>query len=108
MADGSTFADKQVFAFAGIGRPEKFIASLEASGASVIGSCFFADHHLYSEDEILELRAVAGDSVLVTTEKDFVRLSIPSREGIKVLKVSAHFDDAAAIERLLDSALPRP
>jgi tetraacyldisaccharide 4'-kinase len=107
-ADSSAFVNQPVFAFAGIGRPEKFIASLEACGAHVIGSCFFADHHPYSEDEILELKAVAGEALLVTTEKDFVRLSIASREGIKVLKVSARFDDAAAIERLLDSALSRP
>ena len=46
---------------------------------------------------------VAGGAVLVTTEKDFVRLSTKSREGIKVLKVTAVFDDAGAIERLLDS-----
>jgi len=108
VSDGSAFTGQPVFAFAGIGRPEKFIASLEACGAHVIGSCFFADHHPYSEDEILELKAVAGEAALVTTEKDFVRLSIASREGIKVLKVSARFDDAAAIERLLDSALSRP
>lgn len=108
VADGSALAEKPVFAFAGIGRPEKFIASLHASGAHVIGSCFFSDHHPYSEDELLELKAVAGDSLLVTTEKDFVRLSIPSREGIKVLKVAAQFDDAAAMGRLLDSAAPRP
>ena len=108
VVDGSAFADRPVFAFAGIGRPEKFIASLETSGAKVIGSCFFADHHPYSEDEILELKAIAGDAVLVTTEKDFVRLSIAGREGIKVLKVSARFDDAVVLERLLDSALPKP
>jgi len=108
VADGGALVGRPVFAFAGIGRPEKFIASLEASGAKVIGSCFFADHHPYSEDEILELKAIAGEALLVTTEKDFVRLSIASREGIKVLKVSARFDDAAAMERLLDSAAPRP
>ena len=102
--DGAPFADKSVFAFAGIGRPEKFVASLEAAGAHVIGSCFFADHHPYTDDEILELRAVAGEAVLVTTEKDFVRLSTKSREGIKVLKAAAVFDDAGAIGRLLDSA----
>jgi tetraacyldisaccharide 4'-kinase len=107
-ADGSAVAGQAVFAFAGIGRPEKFMASLEETGAHAIGSCFFADHHLYTDDEILELKAVAGDAMLVTTEKDFVRLSTKVREGIKVLKVSAAFDDAAAIECLLDSAAPKP
>jgi len=107
-ADGSAVTDQSVFAFAGIGRPEKFAASLEKAGAHVIGSCFFADHHPYTDDEILELKAVAGAAMLVTTEKDFVRLSTKAREGIKVLKVAPAFDDAGAIERLLDSALPRP
>jgi tetraacyldisaccharide 4'-kinase len=107
-ADGSAFAEKTVFAFAGIGRPEKFVASLQDGGAIVTGSCFFADHHPYSADEILELKAIAGEAMLVTTEKDFVRLTTEQREGIRVLKVSAHFDDASAMERLLDSAAPRP
>jgi tetraacyldisaccharide 4'-kinase len=107
-ADGGAFAGKPVFAFAGIGRPEKFIASLQKAGAEVIGSCFFADHYPYTEDDILQLRAVAGEAMLVTTEKDFVRLSTQSREGIRVLKVTAVFDDRGAMERLLDSAAPRP
>jgi len=51
---------------------------------------------------------VAGAALLVTTEKDFVRLSTASRDGIKILKVSAVFEDAAAITRLLDTAAPRP
>jgi tetraacyldisaccharide 4'-kinase len=107
-ADASAFAGKTVFAFAGIGRPEKFVASLQDGGALVTGSCFFADHHPYSADEILELKAIAGDATLVTTEKDFVRLTTEQREGIRVLKVSVHFDDVSAMERLLDSAAPRP
>jgi len=106
--EGAAFADKSVFAFAGIGRPEKFVASLEASGATVTGSCFFADHHPYGEDEILQLKAVAGDAMLVTTEKDFVRLTTSQREGIRVLKLSATFDEPAVITGLLDSIAPRP
>src|SRR5471032_982844 len=107
-ADGAAFAGKNVFAFAGIGRPEKFVASLQDSGALVTGSCFFADHHGYGEEELVQLRAVAGDAALVTTEKDFVRLTTAQREGIRVLKIAAVFDDGAAMERLLDSAAPRP
>jgi tetraacyldisaccharide 4'-kinase len=104
-ADGAAFAGVRVFAFAGIGRPEKFVASLEDSGAEVIGSCFFPDHHPYEPGEIEQLKMVAGDAALVTTEKDFVRLSVPDREGIRVLKVAARFQDNAALARLLDSSL---
>ena len=104
----AAFADKAVFAFAGIGRPEKFVASLEASGATVTGSCFFADHHPYGEDELLQLRAIAGDASLVTSEKDFVRLTTAQREGIRVLKISAAFDEPAVMTGLLDSVAPRP
>ena len=105
MADSAAFAGKNVFAFAGIGRPEKFVASLEDSGANITGTCFFDDHHPYADDEILQLKMVAGDSALVTTEKDFVRLTTAQREGIRVLKVAAAFDDRAAMEGLLDRNL---
>jgi tetraacyldisaccharide 4'-kinase len=104
-AEGAAFAGQDVFAFAGIGRPEKFTASLEDSGAHITGSCFFDDHHPYAEDEINQLKMIAGAAMLVTTEKDFVRLTIQQREGIRVLKVAALFDDRAAMEGLLDRTL---
>jgi tetraacyldisaccharide 4'-kinase len=103
--DGAAFAGTDVFAFAGIGRPEKFVASLEECGANITGRCFFADHHRYAEDEILQLKMVAGSAMLVTTEKDFVRLTTAQREGVRVLKATASFDNRAAIERLLDMAV---
>jgi tetraacyldisaccharide 4'-kinase len=103
--EAAAFAGKDVFAFAGIGRPEKFIASLQDCGAHLTGSCFFDDHHAYARDEITQLKMVAGHAMLVTTEKDFVRLTTEEREGIKVLKVAAEFDDRAAMEGLLDRAL---
>jgi tetraacyldisaccharide 4'-kinase len=105
QADGAAFTDKNVFAFAGIGRPEKFIASLEDSGAHITGRCFFDDHHPYADDEITQLKMLAGDALLVTTGKDFVRLTTQQREGIRVLKVACAFDDRTAMEHLLDTAL---
>jgi tetraacyldisaccharide 4'-kinase len=103
--DAGALSGKSVFAFAGIGRPEKFIASLEAEGVEVAGSCFFDDHHPYTEDEIVQLKAIAGDTMLVTTEKDFVRLSVAQREGIRAVKAVSVFDDRTALEGLLDRAL---
>jgi tetraacyldisaccharide 4'-kinase len=100
-ADGAELKGQSVFAFAGIGRPEKFIASLKEAGAIVTGREFFPDHHPYSAVEIADLRQEAGDAALVTTEKDFVRLETADRRGIAVLPVVVIFDQP----RLLDSIL---
>jgi tetraacyldisaccharide 4'-kinase len=72
----AAFAGRRVFAFAGIGRPEKFFATLTGIGAHVAGSRAFPDHYPYCRDEIVGLQRAAKDSDawLVTTEKDFVRL----------------------------------
>jgi tetraacyldisaccharide 4'-kinase len=100
-ADSADFKGKRVFAFAGIGRPEKFITSLQEAGAIVTGWEFFPDHHPYSTVEIARLRQQAGDAALVTTEKDFVRLEAADRHGIAVLPVAVTFDQP----QLLDSIL---
>ena len=96
-----SFQGKRVFAFAGIGRPEKFVASLREAGAIVTGKQFFADHHVFQKSEIAALRARAGGVQLVTTEKDFVRLPDPA--DIAILKVAAVFPEGftAILDRLL-------
>jgi tetraacyldisaccharide 4'-kinase len=99
--DGASLAGKLVFAFAGIGRPEKFVNSLIAAGAIVTGTQFFADHHPYSGAEIAALIRRAKDAMLVTTEKDLVRLSPQERQRVAVLKVAAVFEEPALLDRLL-------
>lgn len=63
-----------IIAFCGIGRPEKFRATLEALGAEVNGFHALGDHHAYSDAEAKTLLGIAGNLPLVTTEKDLVRL----------------------------------
>jgi tetraacyldisaccharide 4'-kinase len=96
---------KRMVAFAGIGRPGKFFQSLVNFGANLLATQGFADHHVYTAGEIARLRAKARtlNAELVTTEKDFVRLTRTEREGIRAMPVRAVFDDPAALERLLDS-----
>jgi tetraacyldisaccharide 4'-kinase len=101
-AESGILQGQCVFAFAGIGRPEKFVASLEEAGAIVTGTHFFADHHPFRRDEIAALNAQAGHARLVTTEKDYVRLDAKDRAGITVLPVRATFEDETALDRLLD------
>ena len=96
---------RRIVAFAGIGRPDKFFQSLRAQGANLLDTKSYADHHTYTAGEIARLRskARAHNAELVTTEKDYVRLTPLEREGIRALPVRATFDDVAALERLLDS-----
>lgn len=95
---------RRVLAFAGIGRPAKFFATLRGIGADVVHSVPFADHHRYAQDEIDRLRDQARGlkAQLVTTEKDFVRLAPAMRDGIAALAVCAAFTPENAIGGLLD------
>jgi tetraacyldisaccharide 4'-kinase len=100
-------AGKRVVAFAGIGRPEKFFQSVRDAGAQIEHVQSFADHHRYTASEIARLasRARAAKAELITTEKDFVRLTPIEREGILTLPVCAEFEDKAALVTLLDRVI---
>ena len=73
---------RRVFAFAGIARPESFVALLRGLGAEIAGTRFFPDHHRFTAKD---LAALPRGDLLVTTEKDFVRL--PQAPGIAAVPV---------------------
>ncbi|MEQ9144083.1 MAG: tetraacyldisaccharide 4'-kinase [Parvibaculaceae bacterium] len=105
---------RRVVAFAGIGRPEKFFATLREVKAEIVGTRAFADHHPFSEGDASALLTLAreNDAALVTTEKDAVRLrTLDMAAGrdllaaTEILPVSAQFDDPAALDALLRTCL---
>jgi tetraacyldisaccharide 4'-kinase len=100
---GERFAGERLFAFAGIGRPEKFFATLRRLGAEVVEVRAFPDHYRFRARELAALRrAVArAGSRLVTTAKDFVRLPAGERGGIDVLEVEICWPDPEPLARLL-------
>jgi tetraacyldisaccharide 4'-kinase len=67
---------KRLLAFAGIGSPEKFFATLTDAGFAVVARRSFADHHRYTRAEAGSLcdEAERAGLVLVTTEKDLARI----------------------------------
>lgn len=101
--------DRPLFAFAGIGRPEKFFASLEEEGARLVGRRAFPDHHPFTEAELqaLDQEAARQGAQLITTEKDAMRLSSVWRERVAVLPVALQFGDQGGIDRWLDEVLER-
>ena len=74
--DAAQLRGQRVVAFAGIGRPAKFFATLAEIGAQLVAQHEFADHHVFSSAELaaLQAQAQALQARLVTTRKDQVRL----------------------------------
>jgi tetraacyldisaccharide 4'-kinase len=72
----AALAGKRVLAFAGIGDPEKFFATLRNGGIVVAGTRAFADHHRYTRADAEALCEHAGREslILATTEKDAARM----------------------------------
>ena len=107
--------DKRVLAFAGIGDPEKFFATVEQAGAAIVDRQSFADHHVYGDDAIDDLlrRAEEQDLLPLTTEKDAARLrgrgpkADALLERMRVLAVKVVFEDEAVVGRLIDRAVER-
>jgi tetraacyldisaccharide 4'-kinase len=107
--DAPGVAGQKVVAFAGIGRPQKFFATLRSLGAEIAEERAYEDHHAYTAAEFARLRAraKAHNASLVTTEKDFVRLTPAEREDVRFIPVRAAFEDPAALDALLDRIAPR-
>ena len=107
--DAARLKGQRVVAFAGIGEPKKFFATLEACGALVEWTKAFPDHYLYTEEDIHDLKEMAQrfDAIPVTTEKDFLRLSPSLRSGIHTLRVVAQFeaDSVKLVEQSIDTCL---
>lgn len=81
-------------AFCGIAEPQRFFDDLQSCGVTLAASATFPDHHPFSDADILSLRKSAArhDAALITTEKDFVRLSPEARKDIRVAKLEMSVD----------------
>ncbi len=66
------------FAFCGLGNPDAFFRDLGNWGLAICGQAVFADHHHYTQRDILAVKQAAkraGANAIVTTEKDAQNLA---------------------------------
>jgi tetraacyldisaccharide 4'-kinase len=86
----SALGGGRALAFAGIGDPQKFFATLVDAGIAVAATRSFPDHHRYTK---AQAQALCDDAdrdglILVTTEKDYVRLT--GDDALAELAAHAH------------------
>lgn len=100
-------------AFAGIAQPEKFFAMLKAMGLSVAACRSYDDHQVYTESDAAVLSqwaAAGGADMLVTTEKDAVKLADMPVEWpvpVRVLQIGLQFmaDDEKRLAAMVEEVL---
>jgi len=98
-----TLRSSDVVAFAGIAKPERFFAALESLGIRPVNCVRFRDHHHYSRREIDRL---CGE-MLITTEKDAVRLNGITDRAYCCLRISVKIADFDGLMSLIMSRLPK-
>jgi tetraacyldisaccharide 4'-kinase len=98
---------QKFFAFAGIGRPEKFYETCRKAGLNLVDTQDFPDHYFFSNEELaaLQKQALAHSAQLLTTEKDWVRLPPGFQAKVTALPVKLVFDNPESILRLLVNRL---
>ena len=89
------FKNNKIAAFAGIGNPENFFNLLRDNKIDLVEEIKFPDHHKYSENELKNLfdKAKKHSAVLLTTEKDYFRISESYKQNIKCLKIEVEIEN---------------
>ena len=113
--DSRWLKGKKVIAFAGIGDPEKFYQTLREQGCEIEVEQNFGDHHMFTEDECVDLINLGREKKLdlITTEKDHVRLlgmgvaQEKLAEVTKTLPITLVPDDPATLDRIIQAAISR-
>jgi tetraacyldisaccharide 4'-kinase len=80
----------RVFVVAGIARPDRFISDVATAGWEIAGTMTFRDHHRFDArdlDRIVAAATGARSSIVLTTEKDAVRLAALDLKGTPIAAV---------------------
>ena len=89
------FKNKKVTAFAGIGNPINFFNLLRDNNIDILEEISFPDHYNYFGKELENLinKAKENNTILLTTEKDYLRIEENYKKNINCLKIVVEIEN---------------
>tara|TARA_B000000557_G_C20782817_1_gene447305 strand:- start:516 stop:1442 length:927 start_codon:yes stop_codon:yes gene_type:complete len=90
--------------FSGIGNHKTFVSMLKKNKLNIIKEIEFPDHYQYSEKDInkIIIEAKRLNSKIITTEKDYIKISDAHKSEIKFVKSELKIEDE---KKLLNSIM---
>ncbi len=99
---------KKVLAFSGLGDNGSFFGLLKELGADVVHELPFGDHHDYTERDIRRISACCDVDMIVTTEKDGVKIAAMNvPDNLFYLAVIAEIHKEQELLELIQEKLKR-
>ena len=86
---------KKFLVFSGIGNPKNFMNTLNKNNFKIIDQIIFSDHYNYKQEDInfIKNRAKKINAEIITTEKDFVKISKFDNENINFLEIELKIEN---------------
>jgi tetraacyldisaccharide 4'-kinase len=100
----SALRGSKVLALSGIARPDSFTRLLTSLGADIVATCTYSDHFNYQKSDLASVFQKAADekiSIIVTTEKDAIRLTNLHAEGVWALRIELSITEKKEWEQFL-------
>ncbi len=104
----SALRGSKVLALSGIARPDSFTRLLTSLGADIVATCTYPDHFDYQKSDLAAVFQKAADekiSMIVTTEKDAIRLKNLHADGIWALRIELSITEQNEWEKFLFEGL---
>ena len=107
MNTGKFDINKSYIIFSGIGDPDSFRKLLLKNKFKIIEEIIFPDHYNYKDKDILDILDKASDSNsgIITTEKDYKRISQNLKDNINFLEIDIKIKDEDKLIQFLQTKI---
>ena len=98
----NNFKNKKLIPFAGIGNPSNFFDILKSNRLNIVSEVAFPDHYNYTDKDFDKLNTLEKkfNAKLVTTEKDYLRISKFLRKRFSMIEIKVEIENQ---EKLIET-----